>query len=310
MLDAESLKKCYEIISRLDNSRPLWIPSYTEARNLSFISKVYDFRDWVNERNKFDIIFNNIKTYDDFEEFIDHLSRKIEQITSDDEVRFCNEVLSCIFNDRHISRAIKDGGVIVIPNVNPQRYVRFIAIKRILSKVQTVDMFAFWQKVNNFSDIERELFNGRPFKFHKRLIHIMYGYASGDIRIAYANGIDILDKYKKLLAEVCTLEKNIFFSYLPEWQGSVFYGNDEKLLGALREIDKARAGVISSRNDNSLAERAFVAELLKLFYEYGNTSPTAAVYRFTRSNFMLSDVERKTIQRCWDSLSLSIDKSG
>ncbi|WP_449543824.1 hypothetical protein [Enterobacter ludwigii] len=309
MVNADSLKKCFEIIKKIDGSNPLWIPSYTEAKNLSFISDKYDFRRWVDERNKTDAIYNNIKRYEDFDELLSHLEQKNETICSNEEITFCNDILSKIFNDRYIARALLDGGVVILPVIDPNRYAKFKALNRVISGVHTADMFVYWQQINDFTDSERELFNGRPYKFHKRLVYIMYGYASGEIRQAYADGIETLDKYKQLLKEVCELEKNRLFSYLPEWHGRVFHGEDDILMSVLAEIDKARAGIISTRNDNSLAERAFVTELLKLFYTYGGSNPASAVYRFTRSNFMQNDIERKTIQRCWDSLSLSMDKN-
>ncbi|UJD93742.1 hypothetical protein FS593_05255 [Lelliottia amnigena] len=309
MVNADSLKKCFEIIKKIDDSNPLWIPSYSEANSLSFISGKYNLRRWIDERNKIDAIYNNIKTYEDFDEFLHHVEQKNESVCSYEEISFCNEVLSKILNDRYIARALLDGGVVILPVIEPNRYVKFRALNRVISGVHTPDIFAYWQQINDFTDKERELFNGRPYKFHKRLVYIMYGYASGEIRQAYADGIETLDKYKQLLKEICDIEKSNLFSYLPEWHGRVFHGEDDMLMNVLAEIDKAKAGVISTRNDNSLAERALVAELLKIFYTYGGSNPTSAVYRFTRSNFMLNDVERKTIQRCWESLSSSMDKN-
>ncbi|EAO9965153.1 hypothetical protein QWQ33_004186 [Salmonella enterica] len=309
MVNADSLKRCFEFIKKIDDSSPLWIPSYSEAKNLSFISGKYDFRRWIDERNKIDSIYSNIKTHEDFEELLHHLEQKNETICSHQEISFCNDILSEILNDRHIARALLDGGVVILPVIEPNRYIKFRALNRIISGVQRADIFAYWQQINDFTDKERELFNGKPYKFHKKLVYIMYGYVSGEIRQAYAEGIETLDKYKQLLKEICELEKNSLFSYLTERHGRVFHGEDDILMTVLAEIDKAKAGVISTRNDNSLAERAFVTELLKLFYTYGGSNPTSAVYRFTRTNFMLNDIERKTIQRCWDSLSSYMDKN-
>ncbi|EAO9321585.1 TPA: hypothetical protein ACXISN_003450 [Salmonella enterica subsp. enterica serovar Horsham] len=207
MVNADSLKRCFEFIKKIDDSSPLWIPSYSEAKNLSFISGKYDFRRWIDERNKIDSIYSNIKTHEDFEELLHHLEQKNETICSHQEISFCNDILSEILNDRHIARALLDGGVVILPVIEPNRYIKFRALNRIISGVQRADIFAYWQQINDFTDKERELFNGKPYKFHKKLVYIMYGYVSGEIRQAYAEGIETLDKYKQLLKEICELEK-------------------------------------------------------------------------------------------------------
>lgn len=307
MISSDSLKKCYDVISLLDNSNPLWIPSYAEVKRLSFISNQYDLQQWVKEKNKSSAIFRLIETHEHFEEYVHQLKFSYNRIATDDDIVFCNEVLTEIFNDKYIDQALNNLSITIIRKIDPLRYVRFMSFNRLITNLKSTDSFAYWQDINDFTDLESQVFNGRPFKFHKRFINIIYGYVSGDIRKAYAEGLAVLDRYETLLTELCSLEQSSIFNYLPERRIGVTFGDEMSLAYLIKRIHDAKEGIISTRNDSFLTERAFVTELLKLFHEYGRGNPTAAVYRFTRSSLLENDIERKTIQRCWESLGV-VDK--
>lgn len=44
------------------------------------------------------------------------------------------------------------------------------------------------------------------------MIAIMYGYISGELRIAYANGADSISKYKILLKQLAEIESEFVLS--------------------------------------------------------------------------------------------------
>lgn len=302
MVSINSLNKCYDIVSRLDNVSPLWIPGWGDAGKLSFVSGKYDSQQWLNEKDKSGVIYQLISTHENFEEYIECVKNRYSKFVTDSDVNFCNEIIARVFSDKYIDKSFEIGGVTVLRKIEPLRFVRFMCFKKLISNLKSSRSFTYWQEINDFTDMEYLLFNGRPYKFHKRFLNVLCGYVSGDIRNAYADGGSVLDRYEALLTEICELENSPVFKYVSNYRLGVTNGDGMRLTYLVNRIHEAKEGIISTRNDGFLNERAFVIELLKLFHEYGCSNPTSAIYRFTRSSLLENDIERKTIQRCWESL--------
>lgn len=245
-----------------------------------------------------DEILKLIKTHDEFEEYFSIVKHSITKLASDEDLFFCNEIWSEISNDRYISKSFDIAKIPSKCPIEPCRYSRYILLNSLIEKCGGAVEFDYWRSLFDFSETELLVFRNAYLKFHERLLELMYGYASGELRIAYSSGIETISRYKALLAEMSIIEKTEVFKYLFEGNSMITSGFDWKRM----ELDGIAGSIITTRNDESLSERAFVTELLKLFMYHGESNFVSAVYKFTRSNFITKDIERKTIQRCWESM--------
>ena len=294
MLNADSLKRCYDVISSLRDNKPLWIPKASLLNDLSFYKVSYNYK-----TKPASFIYSIIHTHSEFEEYMSVVKKSIDGYVKISDLDYCNAVWKEIIDDKYIRKSFNDAGFPFDCSIQPDRYARYVILTRLLELSNNKERFDYWHALYDFSKVEVETFENSYLQFHEKLVSIMYGYESGELRTAYVNGVDAIKKYKSLLENLIVVEKELVFKYL--FDKKIHRDIEWDMIAANEILDV----LITNRNDETLSERAFVSELLKLYMKYsinGNRSFVSLVYRFTRASFIVNDIERKTIQRCWESL--------
>lgn len=299
MLDANSLKKCQEVISSLRENKPLWIPKNHFLHELSFFGKMDR-----NTNHSVSYIYPFIQTHSEFEEYMIIVKKTISACVDDSELEYCNAIWEEIIHDKYIRKSFCDANFSFEVSIQPVRYARYVVLKRLMELSKRSEGRDYWRAIYDFTEEEVNTFDNGYLKFHEKVISIMYGYVSGELRSAYATGVEAINRYKEILCDLLSVEKELVFKYLFDKDESTVKDIEWELVTA-NEISDI---LITNRNDETLSERAFVTELLKLYINYSDSSKgcVSLVYRFTRSSFIANDIERKTIQRCWESLCKAI----
>lgn len=295
MLNAGSLKNCHKVISTIRHKQLLWVPKRHLCTQLSF----YKGRAPIHPG----AVQELIKTHDDFHEYLSIIDKGITEYLPKENLVSCNEVWDAIRSDKYIKQSLIKSNIPFDITIEPVRYVKYRILAGRLKNPENNRMYDYWKELYDFNKNEIDVFNHAYLRFHERLIAIMYGYVSGELRIAYANGADSISKYKILLKQLAEIESEFVFKYVFDGGRKLITDLEWDLMIA----DNVSDFIVTNRNDETLSERALVTELLKIFMEYGEGNCVSAVYRFTRSAFIENDIERKTIQRCWESLCKALE---
>lgn len=295
MLNTGSLKNCHKVISTICRKELLWVPKRNLCTQLSF----YDGRTPIPP----EAVHGLIKTHDDFHEYLSVIDQGITEYLPKESLVSCNDVWNSTRADKYIKQSLTKSNIPFEIAIEPVRYVKYRILAGRLKSSENNRMYDYWKELYDFSKDEIDSFNHAYLRFHERLIAIMYGYISGELRIAYANGADSISKYKILLKQLAEIESEFVFKYVFDGSRKLITDLEWDLMIA----DNVSEFIVTNRNDETLSERALVTELLKVFMEYGEGNCVSAVYRFTRSAFIENDIERKTIQRCWESLCKAVE---
>lgn len=290
--DSKTLERCCSIIDNIRDSLPFYRIGFRKVGELSFTSGVDLSSD----------VIDFIKEYSHLEEYLGVVEEGIDEQFPASDLLLCNKIWSDIIKDKRISKGFACSDIKPLRVIDIKRYSRYRAISRLLSKAKKnnkKDEYTYWYAINNFNDDEHSQFYSQYLLFQQRLLRIIWGYISGNLKEAYANGGEALELYKAALSELFKVRDHDVFKFLH----IDYFNNDTSILQAnIKNIDDMKKYIVTTRNDDTLQERALAVELLKLFREFGNERIVSGVYNFMRADFINNDIDRKTIQRCFDAL--------
>lgn len=206
MLNTGSLKNCHKVISTICRKELLWVPKRNLCTQLSF----YDGRTPIPP----EAVHGLIKTHDDFHEYLSVIDQGITEYLPKESLVSCNDVWNAIRADKYIKQSLTKSNIPFEIAIEPVRYVKYRILAGRLKSSENNRMYDYWKELYDFSKDEIDSFNHAYLRFHERLIAIMYGYISGELRIAYANGADSISKYKILLKQLAEIESEFVFKYV------------------------------------------------------------------------------------------------
>lgn len=292
--DTKTLERCCSIIDNIrDSSSSLYYRvGFRKLRKLSFTSGA--------DLSSHAIDF--IKEHSHLEEYLGVVEESIDECFPASDLAFCNKIWGDIIKNKRISKGFACSDIRPLMIIDIKRYARYRVISSLLSKAKKSnenDEYVYWYSLNDFSDDEHNHFYSQYLLFQQRLLRIIWGYVSGNLKEAYANGGEALELYKSALSELFKVRGHDVFKFLHIDN----IDNDASILQAnIKKIDDMKKYIVTTRNDDTLQERALAVELLKLFREFGNEKVVSGVYNFMRADFINNDIDRKTIQRCFDAL--------
>lgn len=290
--DSKTLERCCFTIDKIRDLLPHYRIGFRAVGKLSFTSGA--------DLSSHAIDF--IKEYSHLEEYLGVVEGSIDEKFPASDLSLCNKIWSDIIRDKRISKGFACSGIKPLMVIDIKRYARYRAISSLLSKAKKnnkKDEYDYWYSLNNFNDDEHNYFYSQYLLFQQRLLRIIWGYVSGNLKEAYANGGEALELYKSALSELFKVREHDVFKFLH----IDYFNNDTSILQAnIKNIDDMKKYIVTTRNDDTLQERALAVELLKLFREFGNEKVVSGVYNFMRADFINNDIDRKTIQRCFDAL--------
>ncbi|CVB83723.1 MULTISPECIES: hypothetical protein [Serratia] len=290
--DSMVLEKCCSIIDNIRESGGLWLAGYHQSRGLSFSSKT------ESPHKAIDLI----KEYSHFDEYICAVESCIDERYPIDNLSLCNKVWSDIIQNKRISKSFSNSNIKPLSTIDPKRYAKYKIISKLMARAKNnknEDEYKYWYSIFDFSDEEHDNFCHQYLLFQQRLMRIIWGYVSGNLKDAYVNGSEALELYKSAMSELFKVRNHHVFKFLH----LDYFDSDTLMLQEnIKNIDNMKRYIVTTRNDDTLQERALAVELLKLFRDFGNERVVSGVYNFMRAEFIENDIDRKTIQRCFDAL--------
>ncbi|MHB6977356.1 hypothetical protein ACYCIH_05980, partial [Klebsiella pneumoniae] len=100
MLNADSLKRCYDVISSLRDNKPLWIPKASLLNDLSFYKVSYNYK-----TKPASFIYSIIHTHSEFEEYMSVVKKSIDGYVKISDLDYCNAVWKEIIDDKYIRKS-------------------------------------------------------------------------------------------------------------------------------------------------------------------------------------------------------------
>jgi len=290
--DSKALEECCSVIDNIRESGGLWLVGYNQSRGLSFSSKT------ESPYKAIDLI----KTYSHFDEYICAVESCIDERYPIDDLSLCNKVWCGIIQNKRISKSFSNSNIKPLSIIDPKRYAKYKLVSKLMARAKNnnnEDEYKYWYSIFDFSDEEHDNFCHQYLLFQQRLIRIIWGYVSGNLKDAYAYGSEVLELYKSAMSELFKVRNHHIFKFL-----HVDYFDSDALMlqENIKKIDNMKRYIVTTRNDDTLQERALAVELLKLFRDFGNERVVSGVYNFMRAEFIENDIDRKTIQRCFDAL--------